>query len=61
MYFMARDEAKLLEKQLRRQIAEKPRPKLVLYYESGDRGYSSAANAITALMKLGISPCTHSE
>jgi hypothetical protein len=46
MHFIARDEAKLLEKQLRRQISEKP--KLVLYYRSGRPDYSDAAHAITA-------------
>jgi hypothetical protein len=48
MYFLARDEANLLEKKLRRQIADQPKPKLVLYYESSDRDYSNAAIAITA-------------
>jgi hypothetical protein len=48
MHFIARDEAELLEKQLRRQIADKPKPKLVLCYRSGRRDYSDAAHAITA-------------
>ena len=48
MQFLDRDEAKLQEEKLRRQIADKPRPKLVLYYESGHRDYSEAANAIVA-------------
>jgi hypothetical protein len=48
MHFIAHDEAKLLEKQLRRQIADTPKPKLVLYYGSGRRDYSDAAHAITA-------------
>jgi hypothetical protein len=48
MLFLARDEANVLETKLRRQIAGQPRPKLVLYYRSGDRDYSDAANAITA-------------
>ena len=48
MQFLARDEAKVLQKKLDRQIADKPKPKLVLYYESGDRDYSKAANGITA-------------
>jgi hypothetical protein len=48
MYFFARDEANLLVKKLRRQIADQPEPKFVLYYKSGDRNYSDAANAITA-------------
>lgn len=48
MYFLARDEANLLEKKLRCQIADQPEPKFVLYYKSGDRDYSDAANAITA-------------
>jgi hypothetical protein len=46
MKFLARDEAGLLENELRRQIAERPGPKLVLHYESGARDYSTAANAI---------------
>ena len=48
MQFLARDEARLLQKKLDSQIADKPRPKLVLYYESGNRDYSKAANTITA-------------
>lgn len=49
MYFLARDEANVLEKKLRGRIANQPRPKLVLYYESGaSRDYSHAANAIAA-------------
>jgi hypothetical protein len=48
MYFLARDEARLLEKKLRRQIDDPPKPKLVLYYDSGARDYSAAANAIAA-------------
>jgi hypothetical protein len=46
MKFFARDEASLLEKKLRREIAEYADPKFVLYYESGGRDYSAAANAI---------------
>jgi hypothetical protein len=48
VHFLALDDAKLLEKRLRRQIADQPRPKLVLYYNSGNRDYSNAANAITS-------------
>jgi hypothetical protein len=48
MHFLALDEAKRLEKRLRREMAEQPGPKLVLYYDSSDRDYSIAANAITA-------------
>jgi hypothetical protein len=48
MYFLGRDEAKVLEKKLRCEIAEQPGPKLVLYYNSGARNYIDAANAITA-------------
>jgi hypothetical protein len=48
MHFLARDDAKLLEKKLHRQVADQPRPKLVLYHESSNRDHSSAANAITA-------------
>ena len=46
MKFLARDEASLLEKKLRREIAEHAGPKSVLYYESGSRDYAAAANAI---------------
>lgn len=46
MKFLARDEANLPEKKLRREIAEYAGPKFVLYYESGVRDYSAAANAI---------------
>src|SRR5213083_2425086 len=47
MKLLARDEASLLEKRLRREIAERTGPKFALYYESGDgRDYSGAANAI---------------
>jgi hypothetical protein len=48
VHFLALDEAKLLEKRLRRQIADQPLPKLVLYYDSANRDHSIAANAITA-------------
>jgi hypothetical protein len=47
MRFLAPDEARVLEKKLRRQMADQSKPKLVLYYSSGHRDYSSAANAIT--------------
>ena len=46
MNFLGRDEASLLEKKLRREIAEYASPKFVIYYESGERDYSDAANAI---------------
>lgn len=59
MHFLARDEAKLLEKELRRQIADQPRPKLVLYYNSGDRDYSDAAALITA--SEGLTLAGHGE
>jgi hypothetical protein len=48
MHFLTRDEAKLLEKKLRRQITDRPRPKLVLYHKSGNRDFSDAAESITA-------------
>jgi hypothetical protein len=48
MNFLSRDEAKLAEKKLRRQMADQPGPKLVLYYKSGHRNYSDAAKAIAA-------------
>jgi hypothetical protein len=49
MNFLARDEANALEKKLRRQITDQPRPKLVLYDKGGiSRDYSRAASAITA-------------
>jgi hypothetical protein len=48
MRFIAKQDAKPVEKKLRRQIAELAEPKLVLCYKSGNRDYSDAANAITA-------------
>jgi hypothetical protein len=50
MDFLTREEAKSLEKKLRRQIAERPRPKRVLYCRSGKRDYLSAAQAIVAAL-----------
>jgi hypothetical protein len=46
MKFLARDEASLLDKKFRREIAEYAGPKFALYYESGGRDYSGAANAV---------------
>ncbi|QHO73140.1 hypothetical protein ACH79_11290 [Bradyrhizobium sp. CCBAU 051011] len=46
MKFLARDEATLLEKKLRREISEQADPRSVLYYESGNRDYAAAANTI---------------
>ena len=46
MKFLDRDEASLLDKKLRREIAEYAAPKFVVYYESGGRDYSRAADAI---------------
>jgi hypothetical protein len=46
MQFLPRDEAKTLEKKLRHELAAQP--KLVLYYDSGERDYAAAANAIAA-------------
>ena len=48
MQFLARDETRSLQKKFERQIAGKPKPKLVLYYESANRDYSAAADAIAA-------------
>src|SRR5262249_43422217 len=48
MYFLDVEEARLAEKKLLRQIAVSPKPKLILYYDSGGRDYSDAANAIVA-------------
>ena len=48
MYFLAKDEANLLAAKLRRQIEGRPRAKLVLYYDSGNRDYPRAAKAIAA-------------
>jgi len=48
MRFLALDEARLLERKLRRQIARSAKPKLVLYYKSSNRDYADAASAITA-------------
>ena len=42
MHFLTRDETKLLEKKLRRQLAEQGTPRLVLYYTSGRRDYARA-------------------
>jgi hypothetical protein len=50
MNFLTREEAKSVEGKLRRQIAERPRPKRVLYYQSGQRDYASAAQAIVAAL-----------
>jgi len=46
MNFLRRDDASLLDKKLRREIAEYAGPKFVLYYESGGCDYSRAADAI---------------
>jgi hypothetical protein len=46
MNFLTREEARSLERKLRRQIAERAKPKRVLYYQSGKRDYASAAQAI---------------
>jgi len=46
MRFLERDETSSLEKKLRQQIADKPKPKTILYYDSGNRDYSRSANAI---------------
>jgi hypothetical protein len=48
MHFLTKDEARSVRKKLDRQIADKPRPRLVLYYRSGNHDYSKAANTITA-------------
>jgi hypothetical protein len=48
LQFLARDQTGVMEKKLRRQIADKPKPKIVLYYNSSNCDYSQAANAITA-------------
>ncbi len=48
MQFLARDEARSRQKKFDRQIAEKPKPRLVLYYESANCDYSRAADAIAA-------------
>jgi len=46
MEFLSRDQSSLLEKKLRREIAEYGKPKFVVYYNSGGREYAPAANAI---------------
>lgn len=48
MNYLGRDEAREFEKRLRRQMADQPGPKLVLYYKSGTHDYSHAAEAIVA-------------
>ena len=47
MHFLSKDEAKVLEKKLRRELAELSKPKFVVYYDSGNRDYSKAATAIS--------------
>jgi hypothetical protein len=47
MHFLPKDQAKILEKKLRRQLTEQSKPKLILYYNSGDRDYAKAAKAIS--------------
>jgi hypothetical protein len=44
--FLSRHEAKVLERNLRRQIEARPKPKVVLYDKSGARDYASAAQLI---------------
>jgi hypothetical protein len=46
MQFLTKEETNALEKKLRRQIAEHSCPKHVIYYDSGDRNYFPAAEAI---------------
>jgi hypothetical protein len=46
MKFLSRNEAGLLEKKLRRELAEHADPKFVLYSQSDGRDYSRAADAI---------------
>jgi hypothetical protein len=46
MRFLGRHETSLLEKRLRQQIGEKPKPKAILYYESGIGSYTASTNAI---------------
>jgi hypothetical protein len=50
MDFLTREEAKSVERKLLRQIAERPKPKRVLYYQSGKRDYAGAAQAIVAAL-----------
>jgi hypothetical protein len=59
MHFIAGDEARLLEKQLRRQIADKPKPKLILYHNSGCADYSAATRAMTAAIGEFIEASLH--
>lgn len=46
MNFLDKDESRLLEKKLRREMSAQVDPKFVLYYESGARDYSGAAKTI---------------
>ena len=46
MEFLSRDESSMLEKKLRREIAEYDNPKFIVYYNGGGRDYAPAANAI---------------
>lgn len=50
MHFIALEDARLLEKKLRRQIAEQARPKRILRYSSGDRDYHDASSTIVAAL-----------
>jgi len=42
LQFLARDQIGVMEKKPRRQIADKPKPKIVLYYNSSNCDYSQA-------------------
>jgi len=46
MKFLSRDEASLLEKKFRRELTEHAERKFALYYKSGGRDYSRAADTI---------------
>ncbi|MGJ5095227.1 hypothetical protein ACQR18_24350 [Bradyrhizobium oligotrophicum] len=46
MRFLPRAETRALEQRLGREVASHGGPKSILYYESGKRDYSAAANAI---------------
>jgi hypothetical protein len=50
MHFLSRDEAQVIEKKLRREMAGQPGPRLVLYYNSGAGDYTGAAQAIAGAL-----------
>jgi hypothetical protein len=46
VHFLSHSEARILERRLRRRIKAQPKPRRVLYYQSGNRDYPNAARLI---------------